>query len=179
MERLTIRNSDGTVSQPTSATIEDVFYRLAAYEDTGLMPEDIKAVREREDGLAQLLAQVSCNCAVTYTRLRELAQADKEGRLVVLPCKVGDTVYFVFEGKVHDVRVQGIPLGRNNELILNFGGYPVQYAWGSEIGKTVFLTREEAQKALNPCDHCFSGAYRGCGDCTYGETELEGGRNGN
>ena len=33
MERLTIRNSDGTVSQPTGTTVEAVFYRLADYED--------------------------------------------------------------------------------------------------------------------------------------------------
>lgn len=41
MERLTIRNSDGSVSQPTATTIEAVFQRLAAYEDTGLSPEEI------------------------------------------------------------------------------------------------------------------------------------------
>ena len=40
-ERLTIRNSDGTVSQPTRTTIESVFYRLAEYEDTDMRPEDI------------------------------------------------------------------------------------------------------------------------------------------
>ena len=39
MERLTIRNSDGTVSQPTSTTVEAVFYRLADYEDTGRDPQ--------------------------------------------------------------------------------------------------------------------------------------------
>ncbi len=41
MKRLTMRNSDGSVSQPTSTTVEDVFYRLAEYEDTGLTPEDV------------------------------------------------------------------------------------------------------------------------------------------
>ena len=41
MERLTMRNSDGSVSQPTGTTVEAVFYRLAAYEDTGLEPEEI------------------------------------------------------------------------------------------------------------------------------------------
>ncbi len=58
--------------------------RLAAYEDTGLGPEDIDALRKREQGLAELLVQVSCGCAVSYTRLTELAQAEKDGRLVVL-----------------------------------------------------------------------------------------------
>lgn len=58
--------------------------RLAAYEDTGLEPEEIGALKSREKGLVELLNGVSCGCAVTYTRLRELAQADKEGRCVVL-----------------------------------------------------------------------------------------------
>lgn len=85
---------------------------------------------------------------VPFERLLELACADKAGRLVVLPCKVGDTVHFVYEGNIHDVRVQGIHIGMHNKSILNFGGYPVQCAWGSEISKTVFLTREEAEAAL-------------------------------
>ena len=42
MERLTIRNSDGTVSQPTSTTIEAAFYRLADYEDTDREPAEIR-----------------------------------------------------------------------------------------------------------------------------------------
>ena len=63
---------------------EERFLKLAAYEDTGLGPEDIEALRDREQGLAELLVNVSCGCAVSYTRLAELAQAEKDGRLVVL-----------------------------------------------------------------------------------------------
>ena len=51
--------------------------RLAAYEDTGLEPEEIGALKSREKGLVELLNGVSCGCAVTYTRLRKLAQADR------------------------------------------------------------------------------------------------------
>lgn len=42
MDRLTIRNSDGSVSQPTNSTFEEVFNRLAEYEDIGLSPEEIE-----------------------------------------------------------------------------------------------------------------------------------------
>lgn len=63
--------------------IEAAINRLAAYEDTGLEPEEIGALKSREKGLVELLNGVSCGCAVTYTRLRELAQADKEG---ISPC---------------------------------------------------------------------------------------------
>lgn len=63
----------------------DIVDRLAAYEDTGLKPEDIDALQKREQGLAEMLVNVSCGCVVPYTRLAELAQAEKDGRLVVLP----------------------------------------------------------------------------------------------
>lgn len=108
--------------------------RLAAYEDTGLEPEEIGALKSREKGLVELLNGVSCGCAVTYTRLRELAQADREGQCVVLPCKIGSTVYS------HARRLDGTDYVQETEF------------WWSdipEIGKTVFLTREEAEDALS------------------------------
>ena len=57
--------------------------RLAAYEDTGLTPEEIKAPFT-EDTMINLAAQA---LSVEPIRLRELAEADKDGRVVVLPCK--------------------------------------------------------------------------------------------
>lgn len=60
--------------------------RLAAYEETGLEPEDMKKAFN-EDATLKLAGQI---LGVTPGRLRELAQAKKEGRLVVLPCDVGD-----------------------------------------------------------------------------------------
>lgn len=65
--------------------------RLAAYEDTGLEPEEIGALKSREKGLVELLNGVSCGCAVTYTRLRELARADKDGKLPEYT--IGDIIY--------------------------------------------------------------------------------------
>ncbi len=60
--------------------------RLAAYEETGLTPEEIKAPFT-EDAMINLAAQA---LGVEADRLRELAEADKDGRVVVLPCKVGE-----------------------------------------------------------------------------------------
>ena len=54
--------------------------RLAAYEETGLEPEDMKKAFN-EDATLKLAGQI---LGVTPGRLRELAQAEKEGRLVVL-----------------------------------------------------------------------------------------------
>ena len=44
MQRLTIRNSDGSVSQPIDTTVDDVFQRLADYEDLGFTPDELKAI---------------------------------------------------------------------------------------------------------------------------------------
>lgn len=97
MERLTMRDVGGRAFwvSPQSpgggyrltedAQDQKRLDRLAAYEDTGLEPEDIDTLQKREQGLAELLVNISCGCAVPYTRLAELAQAEKDGRLVVLP----------------------------------------------------------------------------------------------
>ena len=89
-----------------------------------------------------------------YGRLLELAEADKDGRLVVLPCKVGDTVYEVTSRKtISEYRVKAIRV----ELFCTFiewdivAGFVDKSIFGvpvNELGKTVFLTREEAEKAL-------------------------------
>lgn len=83
-------------------------------------------------------------------RLRELYKADKEGRVVVLPCKVGDRVYIPdIESKtVANVRVQGISITSKSRVVLHFGGHPVESAWGDRCGIDWFITIEEAEKAL-------------------------------
>ena len=58
---------------------EERFLRLAAYEDTGLEPEDFKKAFN-EDSLLKLTGQL---LGVTPDRLRELAQADREGRVTI------------------------------------------------------------------------------------------------
>ena len=59
MKRLTIRNSDGSVSQPTNSTFEKVFIRLAEYEDTGLEPVEIKSLLEEEKILKEIKSRIS------------------------------------------------------------------------------------------------------------------------
>ena len=93
------------------------------------------------------------------SRLRELAEADKGGRLVVLPCKVGDTLYEVTGRKtISEYRVKAIRV----ELFCVFIEWEIEkgFVWQSlagitqnEIGKTVFLTREEAEKALEAMEN--------------------------
>lgn len=85
--------------------------------------------------------------AEAVKRLRELAEADKDGRVIVLPCKVGDTVYFSdwFGVDPHIVRKVTDPYfyafdERNPISTVEF--------YLKDFDKTVFLTREEAEQAL-------------------------------
>ena len=90
-----------------------------------------------------------CSQRKVWERLKQYEDAEAEGRLVVLPCKVGDTVYMPYKGRAHKLRVQGISVSiSGNDVVLHFGGYPVANVWGSEVGRTVFLTKEEAEQAL-------------------------------
>lgn len=98
MERLTI--PDVRVDEHTTrrsvidvAAVREhamkIYWRLKAYEDAGLTPEEIKAPFT-EDTMINLAAQA---LGVETSRLRGLAEADKDGRVVVLPCKVGDGLW--------------------------------------------------------------------------------------
>lgn len=108
----------------------DFVDRLAAYEDTGLTPEEIKAPFT-EDTMINLAAQA---LGVEPSRLRELAEADKDGRVIILPCKVYET-----EGvRVYEHTVR--------EVIYETAGGPAFDK--NAIGKSIFLTREEAERAL-------------------------------
>ena len=81
-------------------------------------------------------------------RLRELAEADKEGRVVVLPCKVGDGLWTFCSHPVEQVysfTVTSISI-LNGRTMLNTSRCGVIDA--RDVGKTVFLTHKEAEKAL-------------------------------
>ena len=123
----------------------ETWERLKKYEDTGLEPEEIYEVR------FLIAAQRDPQ---KLARLRELVLADQDGRLVVLPCKVGDSVYIPdLDKKIPvKVRVQGISISVSGRTILHFGGYPVECAWGDGCGKDWFLTSEEAEAALKGGD---------------------------
>ena len=89
-----------------------------------------------------------------FARLRELAEADKDGRVVVLPCKVGQRVFALMDIDKHisECEVKRISMGNK----IGFIGFEPIGARGREygvvlngFGKTVFLTREEAEKELD------------------------------
>ncbi len=70
-------------------------------------------------------------------RLRELVQADRDGRCVVLPCKPGDTVYQADAERIYELGIR--------KIIYDCGHIAFDIA---AVGKSVFLTREEAEEEL-------------------------------
>lgn len=135
MERLTKRYESGGISikgctsvyssrERKGAFLNNAIARLAAYED-----------------------------AMPLERARELAQAGKDGRLAILPCKAGDVVYeankrgFISTYKVISIHLSDCSMLIGWELIdgiySNLNGFEA-----SALGKTVFLTRKEAEAAL-------------------------------
>ena len=142
MDRLTYRDKDGmAMMKERGGWKSGGIDRLAAYEDTGLEPEDLKKAFN-ETAIIKLAAQA---LNTTPDHLRDIIKADQDGLLVVLPCKAGSLIY----------------VGRKPAIITRFFGYVRERYFHAvfcdenkgidipfeELGKTVFLTREEAEAA--------------------------------
>lgn len=90
MERLTKYESIGGHAHavPTTSDMDAVMMRLAAYEDTGMEPEEVAELASPEVvEVARLFSELVHKGYAQ--RIVELAQADRDRRCVVLPCKVG------------------------------------------------------------------------------------------
>ena len=160
MERLTFEGNFCEIARckevkcpyDTDCSQKQVWERLKAYEDTGLTPEEIKAPFT-EDAMINLAAQA---LGVEPSRLRELAVADKDGRVVVLPCKVGDILWIagsirrLYSAKVRTFFIghpSGVRWGDNDDGIQMIRTTECDVPM-RDFGRSVFLTREEAEKAL-------------------------------
>lgn len=83
-------------------------------------------------------------------RLRELVEADREGRCYIPSVKIGDMIFVHGkEGGIISTRIQGISLPvHGNKLILHLGGYPAEYLWSDREGIDWWRSREAAKTAL-------------------------------
>ena len=131
-----------------------------------ISPEVVKIIKKSVDEAVKKAAEaiIKANKEVASNlspeEVQSLAHAKADGRLVVLPCKVGDTVYHRSgQHTIDDIqlfypRQNGhVPEERIGKLqirlgSLNYAGLQTFATYADEIGKTVFLTREEAEKAL-------------------------------
>ena len=115
---------------------EERFLRLAAYEDTGLTPERC-AEFARADAEGRYIVMRDAE-QEGVARLRELAEADRDGRVLILPCKLGT--------KVYRIRYKIADYPDEPDLEIADTWFTPEYR--DDIGKTVFLTRAEAERAL-------------------------------
>lgn len=106
----------------------------------------------KEDEISLILSKIFGE-NYNIDRLKELVEADRDGRCVVLPCKIGDTVYDILMGKITEKAIISIHflLSKSvNHLCLqainNRGALTTIET--EDLGKTVFLTRKEAEAAL-------------------------------
>ena len=149
---------DGACSQ------RRVWERLKAYEDTGMEPEAVEHLKIASMGKA--VAEIKEFEGIPTDRFRELAQADKEGRCVVLPCPncldivFGEQeIFWGIDTDYEEYPIREITV-RNEERITWYDGWRTVVLKGEdengldfefspdEIGKTVFLTREEAETKM-------------------------------
>lgn len=121
---------------------------LREYLDTGLTPEEFHAYWVfLEDMIGEQKASEALD------RFRQLVKADRDGRIVVLPCKEGDTVWIIPAGKKYakECKVDFVNVGSLGTTIAlcEINGSREQYGvTTSAFENNVFLTREEAEKAL-------------------------------
>lgn len=109
---------------------------LRAYKATGLTPEEVERSKlEIEAGCVKAIARTY---GIDINRLRKLAEADKDGRLVGLPCKVGTATYYIH----YPIAVYP----DKSEPEIKRGIFTLCDL--DRVGHSVFLTREEAEKAL-------------------------------
>lgn len=158
MERLTFEGNFCDIAQcrelpckyDGNCTQKEVWERLKQFEDAVQTPEKAAwAKKTIEMAFSDDTSEVE--------RLRELYKADKEGRLVVLPVRpvltqsCASMLYIVdddeiYEDSLYEAVVGMSSSGRTNVIYTTLSD---QMIFGQEaIGKTVFLIREEAEKAL-------------------------------
>lgn len=127
----------------------DLYGRLKQFEDAVQTPENFYKMY----GKFCLLESALKNYGSHY-RMKELAEADKDGRVVVLPCKVGDTVYFVNAKQILEFAVVGYAVDEtgiswvHSEHVDKTGHTNERTFSPDRFGKNTFLSREEAERAM-------------------------------
>lgn len=168
MERLTKRDTkDGLayteIALNTSCIYDDVkqrFHachtgfiadRLAAYEDTGLDPEQILQNEELFKAYHHVYGGRHPHEIV---KALELLDLEEQGRLIKLPCKLGSTVYSLnqyddgtFEDEIYEDEAYSISISQNKDGEILYDIDCSEYKL-NDFGKTAFLTKEEAEKVL-------------------------------
>nr|DAN00151.1 MAG TPA: hypothetical protein [Caudoviricetes sp.] len=165
MERLTQRLRTGEVlmasnyeekytEQEWICVLQD---RLAAYEDSECEPEEVLPKDKADEIAMKLMRLADLESLCSYTRLRELAEADKDERVVALPVKpvltpiISSMLYTIEDGDIYEDALYEAVVGmsENGKMNVVYTTLSDQIIFEqADIGKTVFLTREKAKEAL-------------------------------
>lgn len=127
MDKLIWYDSDGRIY--CRRGYEVALARLASYEATGLTPEEVKELMHDTTG-------------PLHRRFVMWMDANGDGRLLVLPCKVGDTMYRVFCGNMKNPVILEFKISNVHDAVTLIGKMGMHKYTG------VFRTREEAERAL-------------------------------
>ena len=129
---------------------QEMLERLYEYENSGLSPEQVQKLKKSDASKEQCTIDQHGEIHRLRDELKRYKQAEQEGRLVVLSCKAGDVVWkikavFSYFSKPMEDRVERIIISNNEILVCCTSGTKFSV---NSIGKTVFLTKEAAEKAL-------------------------------
>ena len=142
MDRLT-RHTDAGYAMPNVEikyiepiqTIYALCDKLAEYEDTGFTPEEICGLCEMD------------KCSRMAKMLR-WEQAEAEGRLMILPCKVGDTAYRIIIDEIFEYTVKGFTGREKIETVhLEYCNNGSTHSCSFDV-ESLYFTRAEAEAAL-------------------------------
>ena len=111
---------------------------LREYLDTELTPQEVLSMKFEWCAMMDALNSIGGG----YTRLRELAEADRNHQIVIRPCKIGDTVWAA------DME-PAIPLHVMADAVYLEGRHGGDYERLSNFGSVVFLSQEEAKEAAS------------------------------
>lgn len=135
--------------------VAELLEELKSYKDIGT-PKELKELKENGAFTGLELAKL----AIMQKELKKYKDLEEQGLLVRLPCKVGDTVYVPTRNFISELRITMASINNRGKLYFSWvldddkGIYPNLDGFsGYELGKTVFLTREEAEKKLAEMKH--------------------------
>ena len=154
MKRLTYRDANGEAWYSDAGTERDRLHRLAAIDDILCDGEDdydldrlAVMCNQRMSMRDEVSQRFSLTAKIPLDRLREIAEAERDGRCVVLPCKLGDTVYFItgtYNSLVKPAKVEEIYIGDGSIAL----GVSTDFTTFTLQESEWHLTRAEAEAAL-------------------------------
>ena len=148
----------GSFCERGTCTERRLWERLSSIEDILGDDYDLDRLRVIINQRMSMRDEVAKRFEITkdipLDRLRELVEADRGGRCVVLPCKIGDTIYDISLAEIKESNVISISfIASKSTYHVSVCAENYRHAITLDIeigdfGKTVFLTRKEAEAAL-------------------------------